>query len=137
MPAWVDKVEYGKFGLATVTATMFGGMAPSLYADFKKDGESQMSGATTSLKHTGGGYGQAHMAIEGPILDVTKMEGDVSLGNSGIQIRMKLDLVLEGFRPGRIVRIRPMSWPDDAIPREEFIGGHDERFPTPDIFPQY
>ena len=36
MPAWVDAVEYGKFGRATVTATLFGGMDPTLYADFKK-----------------------------------------------------------------------------------------------------
>ena len=35
MPAWVDAVEYGKFGRATVTATLFGGMDPTLYADFK------------------------------------------------------------------------------------------------------
>ncbi len=26
MPAWIDAVEYGKFGRATVTATLFGGM---------------------------------------------------------------------------------------------------------------
>ena len=36
MPAWVDAVEYGKFGRATVTATLFGGMDASLYADFQK-----------------------------------------------------------------------------------------------------
>jgi hypothetical protein len=36
MPAWIDAVEYGKFGRATVTATLFGGMDASLYADFKK-----------------------------------------------------------------------------------------------------
>ena len=36
MPGWVDKVEYGKFGRAKVTATLFGGMDASLYADFKK-----------------------------------------------------------------------------------------------------
>lgn len=36
MPAWIDAVEYGKFGRATVTATLFGGMDESLYADFKR-----------------------------------------------------------------------------------------------------
>jgi hypothetical protein len=30
MPAWIDSVEYGKFGRAKVTATLFGGMDPSL-----------------------------------------------------------------------------------------------------------
>lgn len=38
----------------------------------------------------------------------------------------------------RIVRIRPMNWPDDTVPREEYTEGHlEERFPTPVIFPKY
>jgi len=46
MPASVDAVEYGQFGRATVTATLFGGMDDSLYADFKKrrSGADQRSG---------------------------------------------------------------------------------------------
>jgi hypothetical protein len=139
MPAWVDAVEYGKFGEATVTATLFGGMDASLYADFKKGGQGQMGAAEFTLKHSNGAAaGHKHMAIRGPILDVTKATGDVPLGSSGIQIRFKVDLVLEGFRPGKIVRIRPMNWPDYPIPREEFIGGNmEERFLSPDIFPKY
>lgn len=142
MPAWVDHVEYGKFGAATVTATLFGGMDPSLYADFKKRGQAQMGAATETLKHANGGSaGHAHMAIRGPLQDVIHQDVihqdvDIPLGSSGIQIRMQVDLVLEGFRPGSIVRIRPMNWPADPIPREEFLGygGHAERFPSPDIF---
>ena len=141
MPAWVDAVEYGKFGHATVTATLFGGMDPSLYADFKKGTQGQIGASELTLKHSSGNYGQGHMAIKGPIVDVTKSDDDVPLGSSGIQISIKVDLVLEGFRPGKIVRIRPLSWPDDAVPREEFhVDGnmsHEERFPTPDIFPKY
>ena len=140
MPAWVDAVEYGEFGHAEVTATLFGGMALSLYANFKKGGKAQMGGATTELKHTHGSYGPAHMAIEGRVLEVSKDEGEVPLGSSGIQVRMKMDLVLEGFRPGKIVRIRPMNWPKVNVPREEWIGmsfNIEDRFPTPDIFPKY
>lgn len=69
---------------------------------------------------------------------MTKQEEEVSLGSSGIQIRMKVDLVLEAFRPGGIVRIRPMNWPDDAVPREEYTHGRlEERLPSPDVFPKY
>jgi len=139
MPAWVDAVEYGKFGEATVTATLFGGMDPSLYADFKKGGQGQIGAATETLKHAeAASAGQSHMAIRGPFLDVMKQDGEVPLGSSGIQIRIKVDLVLEGFRPGRIVRIRPMSWPNSWVPREEFLstenGSLEERYPTPAIF---
>jgi len=63
---------------------------------------------------------------------------EVPLGSSGIQIRMKVDQLAEGFRPGKIVRIRPMNWPDDAVPWEEYKDGHlKELFPTPAIFPKY
>jgi hypothetical protein len=141
MPAWVDAVEYGEFGKATITATLFGGMDAALYQDFKKGGQGQIGAAELTLKHSSGGYGHAHMAIKGPIVEISKAEGEIPLGSSGIQIRMKVDLALEGFRPGRIVRIRPLEWPADEVPREEFLpDGHaspEERFPTPAIFPDY
>ena len=140
MPAWVDAIEYGKFGRAKVTATLFGGMDPSLYADFKKDASAMMNSVENTLKHTHGAYGPAHMASRGTILDVIKADGEVPLGSSGIQIRFETDLVIEGIRPGRVVRVRPGNWPQVEVPREEYLNdGADleERFPTPAIFPKY
>jgi len=140
MPAWVDAVEYGKFGRATVTATLFGGMEASLYAEFTKGTAALMNGVENTLKHTEGGTaGPTQMAARGTIDDVIKSPGSVPLGSSGIQIRFETDLITEGMRPGRIVRVRPASWPDLHLPREEYIrqGSIEERFPTPDIFPKY
>lgn len=140
MPAFVDAVEYGKFGRATVTATLFGGMDESLYADFKKGTQGVMNAAENTLKHAGGAYGPAHMASRGPILDVTKTTDAVPLGSSGIQIRFETDLIIEGIRPGRVVRIRAANWPDLNLPREEYLNdgnNPDDRFPTPAIFPKY
>jgi hypothetical protein len=140
MPAWIDAVEYGKFGRATVTATLFGGMDASLYADLQKDGQMLINGAENTLKHAGGAYGPAHMASKGPILDVTKASGNAPLGSSGIQIRFETDLVIEGIRPARVVRVRPAEWPQVQVPREEYLGdgsGPEDRFPTPTIFPKY
>jgi len=138
MPAWVDDVEYGKFGSATVTATLFGGMDPSLYADFKKGIDGQIAASEANLKHEYGWVRHSLVAISGPILDVMKQDKEIPLGSSGIQIKIKVDQIIEGIRPGRIVRIRPMNWPDDAVPREEYTDGHlEERFPSPDIFPKY
>ncbi|WP_300932119.1 hypothetical protein [Prosthecobacter sp.] len=140
MPAWVDAVEYGKFGRASVTVTLFGGMDDSLYADFKKGSQLIVNGAENTLKHAGGAYGPAHMASKGPILDVTKVTGDVPLGSSGIQVKFETDLVIEGIRPGRVVRVCPSGWPQVQVPREEYVGdgsGAEDRFPTPVIFPKY
>lgn len=139
MPAWVDAVDYGKFGRATVTATLFGGMDDSLYADFKKGESAFMNAVENTLKHTHGAYGPAHMACKGPILEVAKSNGEAPLGSSGIQIRFETDLIIEGIRPGRVVRVRPASWPKVNVPREEYLNDSsvENRFPTPAIFPKY
>jgi hypothetical protein len=138
MPAWVDAVEYGKFGRATVTATLFGGMDPSLYADFQKGLHAQMNGAENTLKHAGGHYGPGHIASNGKIVGIIVTTGKVPLGSSGIQIQFETDLIIEGIRPARVVRVRPESWPKMQIPREEYVNDSlDERFPTPAIFPKY
>lgn len=140
MPAWVDAVEYGKFGRAKVTATLFGGMDDSLYADFKKDSTAMMNSVENTLKHTHGAYGPAHMASRGTILEVTKAEGQAPVGSSGVQIRFETDLIIEGIRPGRVVRVRPATWPQVDVPREEYLNdasSFEERFPSPAIFPKY
>ncbi len=140
MPAWIDAVDYGKFGRATVTATLFGGMDDSLYADFKKGTSTMMNAVENTLKHTHGAYGPAHMASRGSVLDVIKPPGEPPLGSSGIQIRFETDLIIEGIRPGRTVRVRPSNWPQAQVPREEYLNDGanlEERFPTPAIFPKY
>jgi hypothetical protein len=141
MPAMIDSVDYGKFGRATVTATLFGGMDASLYEDFKQDTQALMNAAENTLKHSGGGYGPAHMASKGPIKEVIHSPDTSPLGSSGIQVRIETDLIIEGIRPGRVVRVRPASWPAVNLPREEYLGdgsfSHEDRFPTPAIFPKY
>ncbi len=134
IPGWIDTVEYGKFGRATVTATLFGGMDASLYADFKNGIPALMNGVENTLKHTAGGTaGPAQMAARGTIHNVIKTPRDAPLGSSGIQIRFETDLITKGLRPA--------DWPDGHVPREEYIrdGGSsvEERFPTPAIFPNY
>jgi len=141
MPAWVDAVEYGKFGRAKVTVTLFGGMDPSLYADFQKGGAAFINAAENTLKHAGGHYGPAHMASKGPVADVIKLPGAAPLGSSGIQVVMETDLIIEGIRPGKVVRVRAAVWPAVDLPREEYLGDGEfrveDRFPTPAIFPKY
>lgn len=141
MPAWVDAVEYGKFGHATVSVTLFGGMDPALYADFQKGGQVLVNGSENTLKHAGGAYGPAHMASKGSIVNVTKVSEDVPLGSSGIQVQFETDLIIEGIRPARVVRVHAPSWPLVQVPREEYLGDGspsvEDRFPSAAIFPKY
>lgn len=140
LAAHIDAVEYGKFGRAKVTATLFGGMDASLYADFKKGDSAMMNAVANTLKHTHGAYGPNHMASRGSILEVTKKSGKAPMGSSHIQIRFETDLIIEGLRPGRVVRVRPNHWPLVQVPREEYLNNSssiEERFPSPSIFPKY
>jgi len=139
MPALVTEVSYGKFGRATISATLFGGMSESLYSHFRKGEGGQINGTENTLKHTAGHYGPGHMASGGKIIQVTKQEGKIPLGSSGVQVHFETGLVIEAIRPGRVVRIRPNSWPKSQIPREEYLFNNspENRFPTPAIFPKY
>ena len=124
-----------------MTATLFGGIDDSLYADFTKGGQMLMNPVENTLKHTeGGSAGPTQMSARGTILEISRTEG-APLGSSGIQVRFETDLITEGIRPTRIVRVRPASWPDVHLPREEYMrdgaASVDERFPSPDIFPKY
>jgi len=140
MPARVDGVEYGRFGRAIVTATLYGGVDASLYADFRQGASAMMNAVEHTLKHTHGAYGPSHMASRGTILEVVNVP-EPPLGDSGIRIRFETDLIIEGIRPGRSVRVHPGDWPQVNLPREEYLddGSSDlrERFPTPAIFPRY
>ncbi len=140
MPAFIDAVEYGKFGRATITATLFGGMDQSLYADFTKGSGAMMNAVENTLKHTHGAYGPAHMASRGSLKDIIKSDGDIPMGSSGIKIIFETDLIIEGIRPGRVVRVRSNNWPVVQVPREEYLKDAtdvEERFPGPEIFPKY
>lgn len=140
LSGWVDTVEYGKFGHATVTATLFGDMDATLFADLTPGSMMIMNPATNTLKHMGDSYGNAHMASKGTILDIIKASGVSPTGSSGVQVRFETDLIIEGIRPSRVVRVRPASWTDVAVPREEYLGvgaQHEDRFPSPAIFPKY
>ena len=114
-------------------------MDQTLYDDFKKDIGGQINGTENTLKHTAGHYGPGHMASSGKIVQVTKQENEVPLGSSGIQVDFTTDQIIEAIRPGRVVRIRPASWPKMQIPREEYLFNNspENRFPTPAIFPKY
>ncbi|MCB1092692.1 MAG: hypothetical protein KDL87_14245, partial [Verrucomicrobiae bacterium] len=59
----------------------------------------------------------------GEILEVKKIP--VEPGSSGVQMRIKVDMMLEGYRPKRIVRFYPAPWKVIALPREEEYFGRE------------
>lgn len=132
MPAVIDAVEHDEFGKATVTATLYGGMDESLYADFKANSGAKMAAAAETLRT----WWPDHDGMDGRLIAVEKSEENPPFGSSGIQLQFQVPLVLEGFRPGETVRIRPHSWPNVKPPVEELIKSFEQRWPGGDIFGQ-
>ena len=46
-------------------------------------------------------------------------------GSSGYQLKVKCDMMLEGYRPKRVVRFFPPSWKVKELPREEKFEGRE------------
>jgi len=130
MPARVDTIDHGKFGHATISATLFGGMDESLYADFKEGIGGKMAVAENTLRT----WWPDHDGMDGKITKVEKTTGTPEFCSSGIQIQFEVPLILEGFRPGCTVRIRPQNWPNVKPPYEETVNGFEDRWPSPAIF---
>ena len=59
----------------------------------------------------------------GSVLEVKKIPAEP--GSSGIQIKLKMDMMLEGYRPKRIVRFFPPTWKVIALPKEEEFFGRE------------
>ena len=130
MPARIDSIEYRKFGHATVKATLFGGMDQSLYADFKPDIGAKMAVAESRLRN----WWPDHDGMDGKITIIEKADEEPPLGSSAIQIQFEMPLILDGFRPGLTVRIRPQNWPNVKPPVEENVHNLEDRWPSPDLF---
>ncbi|MFT6618569.1 MAG: hypothetical protein ACJASX_001463 [Limisphaerales bacterium] len=129
MPARIDAANHGKFGKATITATLFGGMDESLYADFKSGTRAKMAAAENTLRT----WWPNHDGMDGNILAVQKVKGTPEFGSSGIQLQFEVPLILEGFRPGLTVRIRAQSWPNVKPPLEEQVNSFEDRWPSPNF----
>ncbi|MFO1041084.1 MAG: hypothetical protein U0941_04815 [Planctomycetaceae bacterium] len=126
LPGWVDHVEHQPGGGGVVTVTLFGGMDPTLYeaarAQAKPGGGASLAAAEWTLRT----WWQEHDSKNGPVLDFKEMPSP-PLGSSGLQLRLQFHRLLEGYRPGRIVRLRPNGFPNVKLPPEERINSIDER----------
>ncbi|NBS33745.1 MAG: hypothetical protein EBS83_13320 [Planctomycetia bacterium] len=110
--------------------TLYGGMDEALYADFKPSGGAQIAAAEETLRT----WWPDHDGMDGRITAVEQPTTEPPLGSSGIRVTVRVPLVLEGFRPGRTVRIRSHSWPKVKPPYEELVRGLEDRWPSPEIF---
>ena len=118
LPGWIDSVEDNDFGGGTVTLTLFGGMDPALYAELKATQEKGF-GVAVAEKSLRTWFHRSDKKI-GQVIEwkETTTESPPP-GSSGIQIRMKFTELLDGYRPGRAVRVKCHDWLFVTMPSEE------------------
>lgn len=118
LPGWVDAVKNNDTGGGEVSITFFGGMDPSLYTDIRdmKGKSPRVCNAENTLRTWN--YHQEY-ASPSEILEWKETE-DPPFGSSGFQMRVEVKQMLDGFRPGRIVRVKG-PWTYVLLPFDENI----------------
>lgn len=116
LPGWVDAVTNKDTGGGEVMVTLFGGMDPLLYQELKGTKHPRICDAENSLRTWG--Y-HAEYAPSGPMLSWEETP-EPPFGSSGIQLRMAVPQILDGFRPGRVVRLKG-PWTYVLLPHDEWL----------------
>ena len=124
LPGWIDHVEHNDYGGGIVTLTLFGGMDPSLYADLKatQDKGYHVAVAEKTLRTW---FHRSDRKL-GKVAEWKEIENPPP-GSSGIQIKIKFTELLEGYRPGRCVRLKADNWAFVTMPPEERVKSVEEQ----------
>jgi hypothetical protein len=107
---WVEEVDNQK---AIMTVGLFDLFDHKLLEDFV-EGEAAIAAVAEENLRT---YDQINDRKRGTLLE--KQIVPARPGYSGVRLKLQLELLLEGFRPGRVVRVWPARWKLDDLPREE------------------
>jgi hypothetical protein len=116
LAGWVDDVEHLGGSKGIVSITLFGGVDSSLLEEVKS--KKAHGNAVAAAEATLRTYWQDHDNKGGSIVELRTLDKPPA-GSSGIQIRWQTGELLDGFRPGRIVRLRCHDWPNIKLPPEE------------------
>ena len=132
LPGWVTAVDDEQ---QCVTGTFFGNVEAKLFDELTvkdlnapppKDGSpppAEPRGGLAVARESLMTYDPVNDRKTGSVLEVKKIP--VEPGGGGVQIKLKMDMMLEGYRPKRIVRFYPPTWKVNALPKEEEFFGRE------------
>lgn len=120
-----------------VSITFFGGVDPKLFEDIRNvdtnkvgwplakeaDNQAAPKGTIAVARESLMTYDPVNDRKGGNVIEIKTIPAEP--GSSGLQIKVKCDLLLEGFRPKRVVRFYPATWKVMALPREEQFFGRE------------
>ncbi len=134
LAGWVTAVEDEP---QIVTITFFGGVDEKLFDELaltnsdkigwplskEPENPSAPKGTIAVARESLMTYDPVNDRKGGNITDTKKIPAEP--GSSGVQIKVKVDMMLEGYRPRRIIRFYPATWKVTALPREEQFFGRE------------
>ena len=110
----IEHVEHQPNGQGIATITLFAGIDPSLYDEVReKRGGYTVAVAEPTLRT----WWQDHDSKVGRTVEIIDLDNPPP-GSSGLQLRLQFNELLEGYRPGRVVRLRCHDWPNYKLPPE-------------------
>jgi hypothetical protein len=119
LPGWITSVDDEA---QQVTLTFFGGIDPLLFNEWQDRNKVSSGGLAVSMPSLMT-YDPVNDRKSGKILEFKSIP--LEPGSSGFQMKLQMDLMLEGYRPKRIIRFYPSSWPVNALPKEEQYFGRE------------
>lgn len=134
LAGWVTDVDDDK---QIVTITFFGGVDFDLFKELNwtssepfgwplskpENNPTAPKGTIAVARESLMTYDPVNDRKGGNILKVEKIP--VEPGSSGVRIQVQCDMLLEGYRPRRVVRFYPATWKVVALPREEQFFGRE------------
>ncbi|WP_425618281.1 hypothetical protein NA78x_001984 [Anatilimnocola sp. NA78] len=111
LAGWIEEVDNPN---SIVTVHLFAGFDPKLLDAFVPNDTVTAAVAEENLRT----WDQINDRKSGPLVAIDKSEPKLA-GQSGYRVKFKPGLLLEGFRPQRVIRIWPSAWKVDDLPREE------------------
>lgn len=130
LPALVSAVDDEQ---EIVTVTLFSNVDPALFEELRLNAP-----VPTGMPSDTKTVPRAHLYVAEPSLltydpQNDRKGGDIlefktistALGSSGLQLRVKCSMMLEGYRPRRVVLVYPFGWNYRTLPVEEQLFGRE------------
>ncbi|MSU28124.1 MAG: hypothetical protein EXS27_09460 [Pedosphaera sp.] len=111
---WIDTVDNQQ---AIVTVTLFNAFDPKLRELFRVTNTTNDTIVAATAEDSLRTWDQINDRKRGTLLEAKEVPA--ATGSSGLQVKFKVELLIEGFRPKRIIRLWPSAWKIDDLPREE------------------
>jgi hypothetical protein len=132
LAGWITSVDDAK---QIVNISLFAGVDPALFHDIAikdpnlpppRDGSppptepiGRLAVALESLMT----YDPVNDSKRAAVLEVKKVP--TANGSAGIDVQLRLEMMLEGYRPKRVIRFYPPTWKVIALPKEQEFQGRE------------